>query len=80
MKAKSDPKIWYMNRKKKLQDEIHPELTFFSAKNLRDQASRVEENTIAMETEYRFDKNKKEIATLLIMTVLKKIPIRNLST
>ena len=56
-KAKSDPKIGYMNRMKNLWDEIHPELSFFSAKNLRDQASRVEKNKVVMETEYRIDKN-----------------------
>ena len=42
---------------KNLWDEIHPELNFFSAKNLRDQASRVEKNRVVMETEYRIDKN-----------------------
>ena len=57
MKAKSDPKIGYMNRMKNLWDEIHPEMSFFSAKNLRDQASRVEKNKVVMETEYRIDKN-----------------------
>ena len=57
MSAKSDPKIGYMNRMKKLWDEKHPELNFFSAKNLRDQASRVEKNKVVMETEYRIDKN-----------------------
>ena len=57
MKAKSDPKIGYMNRMKNLWDELHPELTFFSAKNLGDQASRVEKNRVVMETEYRIDKN-----------------------
>ena len=67
MSAKSDPKIDHMNRMKKLWDEIHLELTFFSAKNLQDQASRVEKNVVVMETEYR--------VTLLIMTLLKKIPI-----
>ena len=45
MKAKSDPNIGYMNRMKKLWDEIHPELTFFSAENLRDQASRVKKQS-----------------------------------
>ena len=34
MKAKSHPKIGYMNRMENLWDEIHPELIFFSAKNL----------------------------------------------
>ena len=57
MKANSDPKIEYINRMKNLWEEIHPELIFFSAKNLRDQASRVEKNRIDMEIEYILDKN-----------------------
>ena len=57
LKAKSDPNIGYMNRMKNLWYEIHPELSFFSAKNLRDQASRVEKIKVVMETEYRIDKN-----------------------
>ena len=57
MKAKSDPNIGYMNRMKNLLDKIHPELTFFSAKNLRGQASRVEKSRVVMETEYRIDKD-----------------------
>ena len=57
MKAQIDPKIEYMKRMKNLWDEIDPELTFFSAKNLRDQVSRVEENEVVMKTEYRIDKN-----------------------
>ena len=42
---------------KNLWDEINPDLAFFSAKTLRDQASRVDKNWIAMETEYWTDKN-----------------------
>ena len=57
MKAKSDPEIGYRNRMKNLWDEIHPESTFISAKNLRDQANRVEKNRVVMETENRIDKN-----------------------
>ena len=57
MKANSDPKIGYMNRMKNLWDKIHPELTFFSAKDFLDQAIRVEKNRVVMETEYRIDKN-----------------------
>ena len=41
---------------KDLWDEIHQELVFFSAQNLRDQASRVEKTRFVMETEYRIDK------------------------
>ena len=42
---------------KNLWDKIHLESTLFSAKNLRDQASRVEKNRFIMETEYRLDRN-----------------------
>ena len=45
-----------MNWMKDLWDEIHQELAFFSAQNLRDQASRVEKTRFVMETEYRIDK------------------------
>ena len=41
---------------KDLWDEIHQELAFFSAQNLRDQASRVEKTRFVMETKYRIDK------------------------
>ena len=49
MKVKSDPKIGYMNRMKKLWEEIRPEMTF-PAKNLRNQARRVEKSRVVMET------------------------------
>ena len=39
--AKSDPKIGYMNRMKTLRDKMHPDLSYFTAKNLRDIASRL---------------------------------------
>ena len=56
MKRKSDPEIGYTDRMKKLWEEIHPELTFSSGKNLRDQASRVKKkNRVVMETEHRLD-------------------------
>ena len=57
MKVKSDPKIGYMNRMKKLWEEIRPEMTFFPAKNLRNQARRVEKSRVVMETKQRIDKN-----------------------
>ena len=56
MKVKSDPKIGYMNRMKKLWEEIRPEMTF-PAKNLRNQARRVEKSRVVMETKQRIDKN-----------------------
>ena len=74
MKAKSDPKIGYMNRMKKLWDEIHPELTFFSVENLRDQASRVKKTELSWKKNTELIKSK-IIVTLLVLTVLKKIPI-----
>ena len=74
MSAKSDSKIGYMNRMKKLWDEKHPELNFFSAKNLRDQASRVEKKRLSWRQNTELIKIK-TIVTLLIMIPLKKIPI-----
>ena len=40
--AKEDPTIGYMKRMKEILDEIHPEYSFLTEKNLRDQASRIE--------------------------------------
>ena len=57
MSAKIDLKIGYMNIIKKLWDNMHLELMFFSAKKLRDQASRVEKNRVVMETQQRIHKN-----------------------
>ena len=41
-KARKDPRTGYMNRLKSYWDEIHPELSNVTSKNLRDRASRVE--------------------------------------
>ena len=41
-----------MMRLKNYWDKLHPEFNFLSNKNLKDQASRIEENKIVMETEY----------------------------
>ena len=41
-KARKDPRIGYTNCLKSYWDKIHPELSNFTSKNLRDQASRVE--------------------------------------
>ena len=41
-KTRKDPRIGCMNRLKLYWDEIHPELSNFTSKNLRDQLSRVE--------------------------------------
>ena len=40
--AKEDPRIGYMKRLKEKWDEFHPEYSFLTDKNLRDQASRIE--------------------------------------
>ena len=47
VKANEDRRIGYMNRLKNYWDEIHPQLSFFTSKNLRDQASRVEKRKTA---------------------------------
>ena len=52
--AKSDPRIGYMKRMKKLWDNIHPELNHFSDKNLRDTANRIEKDNIVLETEFNY--------------------------
>ena len=50
--AKEDPRIGYMSRPKEKWDEIPPEYSFLTDKNLRDQASRIEKNKDVMDTEY----------------------------
>ena len=41
-----------MKRPKGKWEEIHPEYSFLTDKNLRDQASRIEKNKDVMDTEY----------------------------
>ena len=41
-----------MKRMKEKWDEIHPEYSFLTNKNLRDQASHLEKNKDVMDTEY----------------------------
>ena len=41
-----------MKRQKEKWDEIHPEYSFLTDKNLRDQASRIEKNKDVMDTKY----------------------------
>ena len=41
-----------MKRLKEKWNEIHPEYSFLTDKNLRDQASRIEKNKDIMDTEY----------------------------
>ena len=52
LKAKEDPRLGYMKRMKRYWDEIHPELSHFSDKNLRDQATTVERRRVVMDTEF----------------------------
>ena len=49
-KARRDPRIGYMNYLKSYWDKIHPELSNFTSKNLRDQTSRVEKRKADRET------------------------------
>ena len=47
-----DRRIGFMNRLKNYWDKIHPQLSFFTSKNLQDQASRVEKRRIVMTAQY----------------------------
>ena len=47
-----DPRIGYMKRMKEKWHVIHPEYSFLTDKNFRDQASRIEKNKDVMDTEY----------------------------
>ena len=50
--AKEDSRRGYLKRLKEKWNEIHPEYSFLTDKNLRDQASRIEKNKDIMDTEY----------------------------
>ena len=50
--AKEDPRIGCIKRLKEKWDEFHPEYSFLTDRNLRDQASRIEKNKDVMDTEY----------------------------
>ena len=52
LKAREKPAPGYMKRLKWYWDEIYPEFSFLSDKNLRDQALRIDKNKVVMETEY----------------------------
>ena len=52
LRAKENPALGYMKRLKSYWDEIYPEFSFLSNKNLRDQASRIDKNKVVMETKY----------------------------
>lgn len=49
-----------MKRMKSYWDEIHPELSFFTDKNLREQATRVGKRKVVMATEYNQRENVKK--------------------
>ena len=49
VKAKEDPETGYMNRLKEYSEEIHPELSYFSSKNLRDHVSSIIKRNVIME-------------------------------
>ena len=55
IKAKSDPRIGYMNRLKQYWDEKHPELNTFSSKNLRDHVSSIIKRKVIMETDFNIE-------------------------
>ena len=55
VKAKEDPKIGYMNRLKEYWEEIHPELNYFSSKNLRDHVSSIIKRNVIMETSFNIE-------------------------
>ena len=49
-KARKDPRIGYMNCLKSYWDKVHPELSNFTSKNLRDQAIRADKGKANRET------------------------------
>ena len=55
VKVKEDPKIGYMNRLKQYWEEIHPELNYFSSKNLRDHVSSIIKRNVIMETSFNIE-------------------------
>ena len=55
LKAKEDPKIGYMNWLKQYWAEIHPELNYFSSKNLRDHVSSIIKRNVIMETSFNIE-------------------------
>ena len=50
--AKEDSRIGYMKRLKEKWDEIYPEYSFPTDKNLRDETSRIEKNNDVTDIEY----------------------------
>ena len=56
-KAKEDLKLRHMKRMKEYWDEIHPEFAFFTERNLREQATRIEKNQTIITTEYSQTQN-----------------------
>ena len=54
LRAKENPAPGYIERLKSYWDEIYPEFSFLSDKNLRDAASLIDKNKTVTETEYQF--------------------------
>ena len=50
MRARKDPSIGYMKRLKKYWDEIHPEFSFFTEKQLRQQSTFVENKKLVLQS------------------------------
>ena len=50
-KAMEDRRIGYMNRLKNYWDEMYPQLSYFTSKNWRDQASRIEKRKTVLKTQ-----------------------------
>ena len=55
IKAKEDPKIGYMNWLKEYWEEIHPELNYFSSKNLSDHVTSIIKRNVIMETSFNIE-------------------------
>ena len=52
LKLREIVELVILNRLKSYWDKIHPQLSFFTSKNLQDQASRVEKRKIVMTAQY----------------------------
>ena len=75
LKPKEDSKVGYMNRLKEYWEEIHPDLNYFSSKNVRDHVSSIIKHNIIMETSFNIEN--RTIFTKLITTMtLQLMPIR----
>ena len=55
VKAKEDPKIGYMNRRKEYWQDVHPQPICFSSKNLRGHVSSIIKHNVIMETSFNIE-------------------------